>query len=113
MQTTVLMALVALLLSFTGFSALCLAMDRHQEAVLGRVLIGSPNHWLRVAGTAILVLALVACMVGQTQSIAAAVWLGLMTFAALAVAAVLSYYPRALLSASGMALIAAIALSFI
>lgn len=113
MQTTVLMALLALLLSFTGFAALCLAMDRHQEPVLGRVLTGMPNHGLRAVGAVMLVLALTACLAGQAQSIAVAVWLGLMTFAAFAVAAMLSYFPRALLPASGMALVAATAMALL
>ena len=83
-------ALMALLLSLAGFAALSLAMDRHQAQVLGRTLTHASNHGLQVAGTALLLSALAACMVGQTRSVAAIVWLGLLTFAALSVAALLS-----------------------
>ena len=107
MQPTVLMALVALLLSFSAFATLSVAMERHQEEVLGRTLARTANHGLRAAGTALLTLALAACMVGQTRSVAAVVWLGLLTFAALPVAALLSYSPRILLPASGIALLIA------
>lgn len=113
MPSTALMALMALLLGFAGFAALSLAMDRHQEQVLGRALTAAPNHGLRAAGTALLLLALGTCMLPQSQSVAAAVWLGLLSFAALAVAALLSYFPRALLPASGMALLAAAALAIL
>lgn len=109
MAANTLMALSALLLSFCGFAALSLAMDRHQEDVLGRALAGLHNHVLQAAGTGLLVLALLACMVGKTASVAAVDWLGLLTFAALAVAALLSYFPRALLPAAGVALLAAAA----
>ena len=105
-------ALMALLLNLTGFAALSLAMDRHQEQVLGRTLTRLPNHGLQAAGTAFLLSALAACMVGQTRSVAAIVWLGLLTFAALSVAALLSYHPRALLPASGLVLLAAVAMAF-
>ena len=111
MPSTTLMALSALLLSFCGFAALSLAMDRHQEDVLGRALASPPNHLLRAAGTGLLMLALLACMVGKTASVAATDWLGLLTFAALAVAALLSYFPRALPPAAGAALLVAAAAS--
>lgn len=107
MPSTTLMALSALLLSFCGFTALSLAMDRHQEDVLGRAFTGAANHLLRAAGTGLLVLALLACMVGKTASVASVDWLGLLTFAALAVAALLNYSPRALPPAAGVALLAA------
>ena len=107
MQPTVLMALVALLLSFSAFATLGVAMERHQEEVLGRTLTRTANQGLRAAGTALLTLALAACMVGQTGSVAAVVWLGLLTFAALPVATLLSYSPRILLPASGIALLIA------
>lgn len=107
MPSPLLMALCALLLSFGGFAALSLAMDRHQEEVLGRALAGLHNHALQAAGTGLLVLALLACMVGKTASVAATDWLGLLTLAALAVAALLSYVPRALPPAAGLALLTA------
>ena len=107
MQPTVLMALVALLLSFSAFATLGVAMERHQEEVLGRTLTRTANQGLRAAGTALLTLALAACMVGQNRSVAAVVWLSLLTFAALPVAALLSYSPRILLPASGIALLIA------
>ncbi|MEG2047290.1 MAG: DUF3325 domain-containing protein [Comamonas sp.] len=67
MPSTTLMALSALLLSFCGFAALSLAMDRHQEDVLGRALAATPSHLLRATGTGLLVLALRACMAGSAD----------------------------------------------
>jgi len=99
--------LTAFLLSLAGFAMLSLSMDRHQEKVLRQSLTGTLNHGLKIAGMALLLLALTACMVAQTESVAAIIWLGLLTFAALCVAALLSYWPRALLPASALALLMA------
>jgi len=100
-------ALMAFLLGLAGFAMLSLSMDRHQEKVLRLSLTGTLNRGLQIAGMALLLLALAACMVEQTQSVAAIIWLGLLTFAALCVAALLSYRPRALLPALALALLTA------
>lgn len=110
MPSIALLALMALLLSFAGFTAFSLAMDRHQEQVLGRALAHSANHWLRAAGVGILLLSLLLCMLGKSHSVAAIVWLGILTFAALGVATTLSYRPQALLPACGAALLLTAAL---
>ena len=50
--------LTVLLLSTLGFAALALAMERHQEDLLGRALPANTAHGLRGIGWAALLLAL-------------------------------------------------------
>ncbi|MGJ7521803.1 DUF3325 domain-containing protein [Variovorax sp. LT1P1] len=57
--------LTALLLSTLGFAALALAMERHQEDLFGHALAATATRWLRVAGWAALLLALVLIVQAQ------------------------------------------------
>jgi len=57
--------LAAFLLSTLGFAALALAMARHQEDLFGRTLAVTATRWLRVAGWAALLLALVVIVKAQ------------------------------------------------
>lgn len=50
--------LTVFLLSTLGFAALALAMERHQEDLLGHALATTATRWLRMAGVAALLLAL-------------------------------------------------------
>lgn len=50
--------LIVFLLSTLGFTALALAMERHQEDLFGEPLAATATRWLRVAGWAALLAAL-------------------------------------------------------
>ncbi|MET0334455.1 MAG: DUF3325 domain-containing protein [Rhizobacter sp.] len=89
------LAVAALCASFSGFSALSLAMDRHWEDSFGRGSEpGTWRRWLRVAGVAGLVLSLIASLALKGNAQGWVVWLGAMTAAALVVVLVLSYAPK-------------------
>ncbi|MEG0787254.1 MAG: DUF3325 domain-containing protein [Comamonas sp.] len=84
-------AWIALLLAVPAFAALSQAMERHGAQARGelpstRVLWG----W-RAAGVLLLLMSLAACLHAWGTSVAVAAWLGVLTFAALAVALVLTY----------------------
>ena len=57
--------LAAFLFSTLGFAALALAMARHQEDLFGHALAMAATRWLRMAGVAALLLALVLIVKAQ------------------------------------------------
>lgn len=57
--------LAVFLLSTLGFTALALAMERHQEDLFGHALATTATRWLRMAGWAALGLALVLIVKAQ------------------------------------------------
>ncbi|WP_347486162.1 DUF3325 family protein [Vandammella animalimorsus] len=79
-----------LALSFTGFVLLASAMQRHCDEF-------APSPWLgslrrrRGQGAAALGLALLLCLSQWPAALAVLVWLGLLTFAALALGLLLTY----------------------
>ncbi len=97
---------IALALGLLGFSALSLAMERHQEQVCGRALHRRAALAWRMAGALLLALSLGVCAAAWDWSVAIAAWLGLLTFAALAVGLTLAYAPRWLPPLGGMTLTA-------
>lgn len=90
------MAITSLALSFLGFVALALAMDRHYGQVLG----GRPNprfrSFVRLGGWALIVLSAVPCVAAYGWSIGLAWWLGALTAAAMPVLLLLTYRPKVL-----------------
>lgn len=90
------MTTTSLALSFLGFVALALAMDRHH----GQVLDGRPDPrfrtLMRVAGTALLGFSAVPCVVAHGWSIGLTWWLGVLTAAVLPVVLLLTYRPQAI-----------------
>jgi len=83
-------------LAFAGFAALSLAMDRHGEQVLGRRgLPAWQRRGLRVAGSALLGGSLTAVVGQHGWGMGLIVWTGLLTAAAMALAMLLCYRPRA------------------
>jgi hypothetical protein len=77
--------LAAIALSFTGFTALALSMDRHQRDVFGRRLHGTPSRWLRCLGWLMLAASPAPCVVQDGWGIGLTGWLGALTLAAAAV----------------------------
>jgi len=86
------MVLSALLLAFVGFTIIASSMDRHVDDL---PFAGSGHLMLwRVGGWLLLAASLLPCLVRWNTSVALAAWLGLLTFAALALALALTYAPR-------------------
>ncbi|MCD2511881.1 DUF3325 domain-containing protein [Comamonas endophytica] len=106
-------AWIAGALALPAFTALSLAMERHQEQVFGRALVLRASVIWRLAGIALLSLSLACCLAaGWSGAVAVTAWLGMLSFAALLTGWMLSYMPRHLLRAACAALALA-ALAFI
>lgn len=106
--------MMAFALAYSGFAALCLAMDRHHEQVFGRR--GIPS-WLRrmltVVGYLLLAAALAPLAGAEGWGMALLIWLGLLTASAIFLALLLCYRPRAVpILSGGLLLVAGIATLF-
>jgi hypothetical protein len=98
-------AWIAGALALPAFTALSLAMERHQEQVFGRTLARRASRSWRVAGVALLALSLACCAAADwSGAVAVTAWLGLLSFAALLTGWMLAYLPRQLLRLAGAAL---------
>ncbi|QHJ00200.1 DUF3325 family protein [Xylophilus rhododendri] len=96
----------ALAASLGGFCALSLAMDRHYEDSFGRGREpGRWRAWLRGGGSLALLLSLLACWALRGLGQGLVLWCGLLTVSAVVTVLVLSYAPRVLLRAMGVALV--------
>jgi hypothetical protein len=97
------------LLCYAAFGALCLAMERHQQDVLGRRLGRRWQLTLRVAAVLLLATALMALMstAGWAMGLAQGVALAMATAGGLVW--LLSYWPRVAMSLAGVALPGALA----
>ncbi len=94
---------LSLVLSFCGLGLLCLAMPRHHEQVFGRKPDRSSALALRLSGWIVLGSALVPATLALGVSVGLALWVSLLSVAALGVGLLLSYQPRALSPALGTA----------
>lgn len=98
-------AWIAMALALPAFTALSLAMERHQEQVLGRTLAVGANVAWRLVGIALLVLSLARCVAsGWSGAVAATAWIGVLTFGALLTGWMLTYAPRQLPRVAGLSL---------
>jgi len=95
------MSAAAFCLAYAGFSALCLAMDRHHEDVFDRALPRGRRLWLRALGWLGLVLSLAACATAWGWSYGIVEWVGILSLAGLLLIWLLAYRPRAALAAAG------------
>lgn len=99
-------AFLALALAYAGFTALCLAMERHHGEVFGSRRIPARRRFLlRVAGWALLAASFPACIAYWGWVIGPVAWCGLLTAAVLPLALLLPYAPR---FAAGLAPVASI-----
>ena len=98
MNSAALSLVAAQALAFAAFAVVAVSMDRHQvdllsaghAALMPRAALG----W-RAGGFALLALSLWPCLLRWSPTIAVTAWLGLLSFGGLALAALLSYWPRA------------------
>lgn len=79
------MMLLALALSFSAFTALSLAMEKHQHDLHGKAAAtpARRTQW-RVLGWALLTVALAACVAGHGWAMGPVLWLGTMTLGGVA-----------------------------
>lgn len=101
----------ALAAALAGFAGLSLAMDRHWEALHGRGSTpGDKTRWLQGAGSAGLLLSLLACLALKGATQGWVMWIGALTVGAIAVVLTLTYHaPRiiALARAAGVSALVA------
>jgi len=83
-----------LALLYVAMAAVSLSMERHQEQIAGRTLAVQPTKLWRSGGWLLLALALVPAISAWGTSVGIAAWLGLMTFASLALGLQLTYAPQ-------------------
>jgi hypothetical protein len=89
------MALLAFALTYGGFLALCLSMDRHHQDVMGGRRPGARRRYrLRGAGWALLALSAWPCIAAWGWTIGPVGWCGVLTAAALPLVFLLPYAPR-------------------
>jgi hypothetical protein len=86
--------LCVLLLAFSGFTALCAAMNKHQLALLGQRLSERQGGKLRVGGVVGLSVALILAMADQGPGFGSVYWTGAIMIAALALTLVIPYRPQ-------------------
>jgi len=86
-----------LLLSYSGFVGLALAMERHQEQAELPTLDSRRKTGWRAIGMVFLVLALVAAIQAEDTSVGISFWLGMLSIAGIACALMFSYAPRRVL----------------
>lgn len=81
------MMVLALGLSFSGFTALSLAMERHQQALKGAKAAPPARRrpW-SLLGWVLLAAAFAACVAGHGWGLGAVLWLGALTLAGLLLA---------------------------
>ena len=82
--------------AYAGFTALCLAMDRHHADLYGRRAVLAPRRrqWLRLAGVAGLLMSLLCCVAWQGWNIGPVMWCGVMSFSALTLVMLWPHAPR-------------------
>lgn len=96
------------LLCYAAWTALALSLDRHHEDALGQALLPPRTRLLHATGGGLLLLSLgVAAATGHgghTATIAVAAWAVMLTAAALAATACMTWHPRLAVRSAAMAL---------
>lgn len=90
------MTALAIALAYSGFTALCLAMEKHQLELYGKQRAGAQRMraW-RIVGWTLLGIAFAGCVHDTGWGLGPVVWLGALTVSGLFLAyALLPYRPR-------------------
>jgi hypothetical protein len=98
--------LLALLLCYGAFTALCLSMDRHHFDLLGRKPSARLRRCLKLAGWLLLVLSLWAAVSVTGWGRGLVEWFAVLMLSALLLVLLMPYRPRLALSLAGMSLLA-------
>ena len=106
-------ALIVFGLAYAAMALLALAMERHQEQFVGRALAPQQVRLLRAGGWLLLALALWPALAAWGTQVGIAGWLGVLSFAALAIGLQLSYAPRSGAWSVPAALVLACAMAYV
>ncbi|MCX2542464.1 DUF3325 domain-containing protein [Pseudomonas sp. COW5] len=98
--------LLALLLCYSGFTALCLAMPRHHDELLGGKPSTGRRRGLSLGGWLLLGLSLWAAVAGNGWSFGLVDWFAVLMLSALALVLLLPYRPRLALTMAALSLLA-------
>ncbi len=97
--------LLALLLCYSGFTALCLAMPRHHDELLGGKPSVRRRRGLSLGGWFLLGLSLWAAVAGHGWNFGLVDWFAVLMLSALALVLLLPYCPRLALTLAGLSLL--------
>lgn len=98
--------LLAWLLCYSGFGALCLAMDRHHRDLLGRPALPWVRRVLRWAGVSLLGLSLWVAIVVAGVALGLVQWCAVLMGSALLLVWGLAYRPRVAVGMAGLSVLA-------
>lgn len=98
--------LLALLLCYGGFTALCLSMDRHYADLLGRKPSARRRQSMRVGGWLLLTLSLWTAVSATGWGLGLVEWFAVLMSSALLLVLLLPYRPRLALSLAALGLLA-------
>jgi len=98
--------LLALLLCYGGFTALCLSMDRHHTELLGRKPSVRRRQGMRIQGWLLLALSLWAAVSATGWGLGLVQWFAVLMLSGLLLVLLLPYRPRLALSLAGVSLLA-------
>lgn len=94
--------LLATLLCYVGFTALCLSMSRHYADLLGGALSAGRSRGLKAIGWGALLLSLWVAMASLSIGQALVQWFAALMSSALLLVFVMPYWPRLALSLAGI-----------
>ena len=97
--------LLALLLCYGGFTALCLSMDRHHAELLGRKPSARRRQLMKLAGWLLLALSLWAAVASTGWALGLVEWCAVLMLSALLLVLLMPYRPRLALSLAGVSLL--------
>ncbi|WP_130908108.1 DUF3325 domain-containing protein [Pseudomonas sp. Sample_16] len=104
--------LLALLLCYSGFTALCLSMDRHHADLLGRKPSTRSRQWLKVAGWVLLAISLWPAVSAMNWALGLVDWFAVLMLSALLLVLLIPYRPRLALALAGVSLLASPIVAF-
>lgn len=104
--------MLALLLCYGGFTALCLSMDRHHAELLGHRPSARRRQLIKLSGWLLLVLSLWAAVSSTGWGLGLVEWFAVLMLSALLLVLLLPYRPRLALSLAGMGLLVSPVVAF-
>ncbi|VVM79440.1 hypothetical protein PS645_02188 [Pseudomonas fluorescens] len=104
--------LLALLLCYGGFSALCLSMDRHHVELLGRKPSTARCRAIRLGGWSLLGLSLWAAVASTGWGLGLVEWCAVLMLSALLLVLLMPYRPRLALALAGLSLLVSPVVAF-
>ncbi|MHC8304305.1 DUF3325 domain-containing protein [Pseudomonas sp. PB3P13] len=98
--------LLALLLCYGGFTALCLSMDRHHAELLGRKPSARRSQAFKLGGWLLLAFSLWAAVSSAGWGLGLVQWCAVLMLSALLLVLLMPYRPRLALALAGLGLLA-------